>query len=102
MENLMVRATIYIRIEKLFIKGIGIKAKSNNLESLYFKIVMGIQVNGRITKNREEALIITVMEKDMKVYGKLIKKIIMAPIDIKMEMYIKGIGKMIEDMDKGP
>lgn len=59
---------------------------------------MDTQECGRIIKKMVKGLIYILMDKSIMEVGLEIKKMDKDNIDIKMGMYIKGLGKMIEGM----
>jgi hypothetical protein len=61
----MGKETIFIKVEKLYTRVIGLMEKSKGLVSLLLKIIMDIVVNGRIIKNKVKVAISTRMDKNM-------------------------------------
>lgn len=99
-ENQTDKEVMFIKVEKLFIKEIGKMEKNKVLDNFQLKKVMDILVNGRITKNKEKDAIFTQINNNMMVNGLVIKNLVMAHINIKMEIYILEDGRMIEDQEK--
>lgn len=100
LEKLMVKAIIFIRVERLFIRVIGKTAKSKDLASLLFRIIMDIRVNGKIIKSKAKAVISTLMGRNMMGIGAETRNQAMARTNIRMAMFTSEDGRTIEDRAK--
>lgn len=69
MVNHIVKVTISIKVERQYIKAIGLKARKKVLGNLSFKIIMDIQGNGRTIKKMVEDVIFTPIQKNIKEIG---------------------------------
>lgn len=76
MENPMDKEIISIKVAKLSIKETGKMEKNKDSVNWSYKIIMDIQVNGKIIKSKEKDHIFTQMAKNMMVNGSEIKSLI--------------------------
>ena len=99
MENHTEKGIIFTMLVKEYIKEIGKMEKKKALANQLLRISMDTLDYGETIKKMEKALIFIQMDKNIMEVGFETKKKVKGNIDIKMVMYTKGLGKMIEGMD---
>lgn len=99
-ERPMAKEIIFIKVERLFIREIGKMVRRKDLASLLFRIIMAIPANGKIIRSKVKDLISTPMVRNMMVIGFVIRNQALVLINIRMRMFISGVGRMIDVLAK--